>query len=61
MNCSNIADQVNGFVVSPVREIRTLGSNEGGVRVTGSSTLCYRLLKGVKPSLPAMESERGGR
>jgi hypothetical protein len=39
MHCSNIADQVNGFVVSPVREIRTLGSNEGGVRVTGSSTL----------------------
>ncbi len=29
---------VSSFVVSPVREIRTLGSNEGRVRVTGSST-----------------------
>lgn len=39
MHYFSAIDQVNGFIVSPVREIRTLGSNEGGVRVTGSSTL----------------------
>lgn len=39
MHYSSIIDQVNGFIVSPVREIHTLGSNEGEVRVTGFSTL----------------------
>ena len=38
MHFSNVVIQVSGFVVSPVREIRTLGSNEGGVWATGSST-----------------------
>ena len=35
----NTIAQVNGFIVSLVREIRTLGSNEGEDRVTGFSTL----------------------
>ncbi len=39
MRSFSIMNKVSGFIVSPVREIRTLGSNEGGVRATGSSTL----------------------
>jgi len=39
MHYFNTIDPVNGFIVSPVREICTLGSNEGEVRVTGFSTL----------------------
>lgn len=31
MHYINANTQVNGIIVSPVREIRTLGSNEGGV------------------------------
>ena len=39
MRSFSAMNEVSGLIVSPVREIRTLGSNEGGVRVTGSSTL----------------------
>ena len=38
MRYTNTISKVSGFIVSPVREICTLGSNEGGVWVTGSPT-----------------------
>ena len=38
-NYFNAIILVKGFIVSLVREIRTLGSNEGEVRVIGFSTL----------------------
>ncbi len=36
---TKVITQVNDVIVSLVREIRTLGSNEGDVRVTGIPTL----------------------
>ena len=39
MHSFSTINEVSSSVVSPVREIRTLGSNEGGVGVTYSSTL----------------------
>lgn len=39
MHYFKVINQVNEIIVSPVREIRMLGSNEGEVRVTGLSTL----------------------
>ena len=41
MRYTNTISKVSGFIVSPVREICTLGSNEGGVWVTGSPTQYY--------------------